>query len=188
VPEPHTEIAERRLLAAISSGSRFALRRLHSLYFSRLANFFRLLMPMAVTETIDDLVADTMFDVWHAGASLDPGTLVRVAIMRIAWKHGSQHLARSGVHLSSPERFTSRAESKTSLATGRDALRPWSDVLATLHANERAVVQLVHFGHSREEVAYILSMPCHAIDAYLASAMIAVHPWLAAKDSSGAAV
>ena len=188
VPEPHTEIAERRLLAAISGGSRFALRRLHSLYFSRLANFFRVLMPMSAAEIIDDLVADTMFDVWYASAGLALDTSVRVAIMRIAWKHGSKHLTRSAVHLSSPERLTSHVESTTSQSTGRDALRPWSDVVATLHANERAVVQLVHSGHSREEVADILSMPCHAIDAYLASAMIAVHPWLTAKYSATAGV
>ena len=176
VSEPRADDTERRLLAAISRGSRFALRRLHSLYFSRLANFFMLLVPMAAAEIIDDLVADTMFDVWRMSASLGRGPSVRVAIMRIAWKHGSKHLAYSGVH--------SRAEPKTWLSTGTEALRPLSGVLATLHPNERAVVQLVHSGHSRQEVAEILSMPCHTIDAYLASAMIALHPWLAAKHSS----
>ena len=183
VSEPRADITERRLLAAISTGSRFALRRLHSMYFSRLANFFMLLVPMPAAEIIDDLVADTMFDVWRMSASLGSGSSVHVGIMRIAWKHGSKHLANSGVHSSFPERLPSREESNSWLSTGTEALRNLSDVLATLHVNERAIVQLVHSGHSRQEVADILSMPCHAIDAYLASAMIALHPWLAAKDS-----
>src|SRR5262245_26532371 len=183
VSEPRADITERRLLTAISKGSRFALRRLHSLYFSRLATFFTHLVPMPAAEIIDDLVADTMFDVWRMSATLGRGPSVHVAIMRIAWKHGSKHLASSGMHASLPERFSIRAESNTWRSTGTEALRPFSDVLATLHVNERAVVQLVHSGHSRQEVADILSMPCHAIDTYLASAMIALQPWLAAKYS-----
>jgi DNA-directed RNA polymerase specialized sigma24 family protein len=181
--EPRADIAERRLLAAISRGSRFALRRLHSLYFSRLANFFRHLLSMPAAEIIDDLVADTMFDVWRMSAALGRGPSVHVGIMRIAWKHGSKYLASNGTHALLPERFSARAESTTWRSTGTEALRPLSVVLETLHANERAVVQLVHSGHARQEVADILSMPCHAVDAYLASAMIALHPWLAAKYS-----
>ena len=184
VAEPRADITERRLLAAISSGSRFALQRLHSLYFSRLANFFMLLVPMPAAEIIDDLVADTMFDVWRMSASLGRGASVHVEIMRIAWNHGSKHLAYSAVQPSFPERLSSGAESKTWVSTGTEALRSLSGVLATLHVNERAVVQLVHSGHSRQEVADILSMRCDAIDAYLASAMIALHPWLVARASS----
>ena len=183
VSEPRPDIIERRLLAAISRGSRFALRRLHALYFPRLTNFFMLLVPMPAAEIIDDLVADTMFDVWRMSATLRVGSSVHVEIMRIAWKHGSKHLAYSGAQPSFPERFSTHAESKSWLSTGTEALRSLSGVLATLHVNERAVVQLVHSGHSQQEVADILSMPCHAIDAYLASAMIALHPWLAAKYS-----
>ena len=183
VSEPRADITERRLLTAISKGSRFALRRLHSLYFSRLATFFTHLVPMPAAEIIDDLVADTMFDVWRMSATLGRGPSVHVAIMRIAWKHGSKQLASSGMHGSLPERFSIHVESKTWRSTGTEALRPLSGVLATLHVNERAVVQLVHSGHSRQEVADILSLPCHAIDTYLASAMIALQPWLAAKYS-----
>jgi DNA-directed RNA polymerase specialized sigma24 family protein len=184
VSEPRADITERRLLAAISSGSRSALRRLHSLYFSRLVKFFMHLAPMAAPEVIDDLVADTMYDVWRMSAGLGRGCSVHVAIMRIAWEHGSKRLAHSEVHQSSRERLSKGPESKTWLSTRSEALRPLSDVLATLHASERAAVQLVYSGHSMQEVADILNMPCQAVDVYLASAMIALHPWLAARDSS----
>ncbi len=172
VAEPHTEITERRLLATVSAGSRSALRRLHSLYFSRLVSFFVHLTPMSAAEVIDDLVADTMLEVWRTSASLGRSPSLHVAIMRIAWAHASTYLARGDVplppaHSSSPE-----------------ALPPLSDVLARLPVHERAVVHLVHSGHSRHEVADILRMSCHTVDAYLQSAMIALHPWLAARYSS----
>ena len=184
VSEPRADITERRLLAAISRGSRSALRRLHSLYFSRLTKFFMHLAPMAAAEVIDDLIADTMYDVWRTSASLGCGCSVHVAIMRIAWEHGSKHLAQSEVHVSSAQRFSKRPESKTWLSTRPEALRPFSDLLTTLHVSERAVVQLVYSGHSLQEVADILNMSYQAVDVYLASAMIALHPWLAARYSS----
>ena len=184
VSEPRADIRERRLLSAMSRGSRSALRRLHSRYFSPLAKFFMHLAPMAAAEVIDDLIADTMYDVWRMSASLGRGCSVHVAIMRIAWKHASKHLAHSEVHLSFPQRFSKRPESKTWLSTGPEALRPLSDVLATLHVSERAVVQLVYSGHSLQEVADILNMSSQAVDAYLVSARIALYPWLAARYSS----
>jgi len=184
VSESRADITERRLLAAISRGSRSALLRLHSLYFSTLAKFFMHLAPMAAAEVIDDLIADTMYDVWRLSASLGRGCSVHVAIMRIAWEHGSKHPAHSEVHLSSPQRFSKRPESKTWLSTRPEVLRPLSDVLATLHVSERAAVQLVYSGHSLQEVADILNMSCQAVSAYLSSAMIALHPWLAARHSS----
>jgi DNA-directed RNA polymerase specialized sigma24 family protein len=184
VSEPRADVTERRLLAAISRGSSSALSRLHSLYFSQLAKFFMHVAPMAAAEVIDDLIADTMYEVWRMSASLGRGCSVHVAVMRIAWEHGSKHLTHSEAHLSSPQRFSERPESKTWLSIRPEALRPLSDVLATLHVSERAVVQLVYSGHSLQEVADILKMSCQAVDAYLASAMIALHPWLAARSSS----
>jgi DNA-directed RNA polymerase specialized sigma24 family protein len=184
VAEPHADLIERRLLATISGGSRSALRRLHSLYFSRLVKFFVHLAPMSAAEVIDDLVADTMFDVWRTSASLGRSPSLHVAIMRIAWAHASTHLANSEVPLPPQRQLSNDPESKTWLSGRPEALPPLSDVLATLHVNERAVVHLVHSGHSHQEVADILSMSCHTVDAYLASSMIALHPWLAARYSS----
>jgi DNA-directed RNA polymerase specialized sigma24 family protein len=185
--EPPADIPERRLLATISQGSRSALRRLHSLYFSRLVKFFAHLAPMSAAEVIDDLVADTMFDVWRNSANLERSRSLHVAIMRIAWIHASAHLARSEVPLPSPQRSSNDPEPNNWLSSRPEALPPLSDVLATLHVNERAVVHLVHSGHSHQEVADILRMSCHAVDTYLASSMIALHPWLAAKYSSAIA-
>ncbi len=182
--EPHADITERRLLAAISRGSRSALRRLYSLYFSRLVNFFVHLAPMSAAEVIDDLVADTMFDVWRTSASLGHSPVLHVAIMRIAWAHASTHLAHSELPLPPSQQSSNDPGPKTWLSSRPEALPPLSDVLATLHPSERAVVHLVYSGHSRQEVTDILSMSCHAVDACLARSMIALRPWLAARYSS----
>lgn len=184
VAEPLADVTERGLLAAISQGDRSALRRLHSLYFSRLVKFFAHLAPMSAAEVIDDLVADTMFDVWRTSASLERSPSLHVAIMRIAWGHASTHLAHHEAPLPPPRQLSNDAESNIWLSSRSEALPPLSDVLARLHVNERAVVHLVRSGHSRQEVADILRMSCHTVDAYLASSMIALHPWLAAKYSS----
>jgi DNA-directed RNA polymerase specialized sigma24 family protein len=184
VAEPHADTIERRLVATISGANRSALRRLHSLYFSRLVKFFVHLAPMSAAEVVDDLVADTMFEVWRTSATIGRSPSVHVAIMRIAWAHASAHLAHSEVPMPPPQQFSNGPESKTWLSSRPETLPPLSDVLATLHVNERAVVHLVHSGHSRQEVADILSMSCHTVDAYLASSMIALHPWLAARYSS----
>jgi DNA-directed RNA polymerase specialized sigma24 family protein len=181
--EPRADITE-RLLAAISRGSRSALRRLHSRYFSRLVKFFVHLAPMSAPEVVDDLVADTMFEIWRTSASLGRDSSVHVAIMRIAWAHARKHLAESEGPLSPPQRFSNRLESETWLSSRPEALPPLSDVLATLHVTERAVVQLVYSGHSPQEVADILGISCQAVDAYLASSMIALQPWLVARCSS----
>ena len=181
--ELHADIPERRLLATISRGSRSALRRLHALYFSRLVKFFVHLAPMSAAEVVDDLVADTMFDVWRTRASLERCPSLHVAIMRIAWAHANTHLAHGEAPLP-PQQSSNGPEPNSWLSSRPETLPPLSDVLATLHVNERAVVHLVHSGHSHQEVADILRVSCHTVDAYLASSMIALHPWLAARYSS----
>jgi DNA-directed RNA polymerase specialized sigma24 family protein len=179
--ESRADIIERRLLATISRGSRSALRRLHSLYFSRLVKFFVHLAPMSTAEVIEDLVVDTMFDVWRTRVSLERCPSLHVAIMRIAWAHASTHLAHSEVPLPPPPQSSNGPEPNNWLSSRPETLPPLSDVLATLHVNERAVVHLVHSGHSHQEVADILRMSCRTVDTYLASSIIALHPWLAAR-------
>jgi len=61
--------ADRRLLGAISTGSRSALRLLHAEYFTRLVGFFTHLMPSPTPEVVDDLIADTLFDVWRTSSN-----------------------------------------------------------------------------------------------------------------------
>lgn len=177
--------AERQLLAAISAGSRSALRRLHMLYFPRLVRFFTHLAATSATDVIEDLVTDTMFDVWGKSATFERERPVHVSIMRLAYVRGRQRLAEGDRLRCSPNSGLPGSNCDTRLPGSSEVSVALPEVFATLHVAERAVVHFVHSGHSRQEVADILRMSGESVDAHLASSMIALHPWLVSRSSPG---
>src|SRR5258708_7596062 len=78
-----TEQAERVLLALVSAGDRCAMDNLYGLYFTRLANFFRHLTAHA--DLVEELINDTMVEVWKEGASIGANASVSLAIMGLAY-------------------------------------------------------------------------------------------------------
>ena len=128
---------------------------------------------------IEDLISDTMFDVWRKSAMLVNEASVHVAIMRLAWTHGSKSIstATPPVPVPEPPDVQTRPSQPPAVA------RPLSEVLATLSAIERAAFHLVQSRHSRREVAQILSMSCKSVDACLARAMSALRPHLTSSGS-----
>jgi DNA-directed RNA polymerase specialized sigma24 family protein len=87
-----TEEAARSLLAFISAGDRSALDRLYGLYFASLANFF--LHLTAHADLVEELINDTMVEVWREGASIGANASVAVSIMRLAYSHGQTRVAK----------------------------------------------------------------------------------------------
>jgi DNA-directed RNA polymerase specialized sigma24 family protein len=183
--EDSVDQTERRLVAAISAGSRSALRRLYVLYFPRLARFFTHLTAMSATDVVEDLITDTMFDVWRKSATFERKYSAHVSIMRLAYAHGSKRLAEGDRLRSSPELLRRGSGCDALLFGSPKAPLPLPEVLATLRVAERAVVHLVHSGHSRQEVADILSMPGESVDAHLACSMITLRPWLVSRSGLG---
>jgi DNA-directed RNA polymerase specialized sigma24 family protein len=177
--------AERRLVVAIFAGSRSALRRLYMLYFPRLARFFTHLTPMSATDVVEDLITGTMFDVWRKSVTFERTRSVHVSIMRLAYAHGSKRLAEGDQLRSSPELLRRGLDCDASFSGGPKAPLPVLEVLGSLRVAERAVVHLVHSGHSRQEVADILSIPDESVDTHLASSMSALRPWLASRFGLG---
>jgi DNA-directed RNA polymerase specialized sigma24 family protein len=167
------DLPDRRLLAAIAAGSRIALGQLHGEYFSRLVKFFTHLIPSAAPELVDDLIADTLFDVWRTSSTFASDSSVHVAIMRLAWTHGSKHLANSGAGTSIQEPPPRTRARQTRLAVRSEAEQLTAEVFASLPPMGRVVIHLVYSGHSRQEVADILSTPCESVDAYLSRWMSA---------------
>jgi DNA-directed RNA polymerase specialized sigma24 family protein len=157
---------EGQLLAAISTGNRTALYRLHLLYCSRLARFFARLTTPSAADIIEQLIADTMCDVWRTSTTMASEATARISIMRLAWAR-----ARESVPESSIPALSSVTEKTQSL----------SEVLGRLQLLERAVVHLAHSAYSRREIADILSMSCESVDDHLASARFALHDWLASR-------
>jgi DNA-directed RNA polymerase specialized sigma24 family protein len=162
-------VADRRLLDAISAGSRSALRLLHAQYFSRLVSFFLHLMPSTTSEALDELIADTLFDVWSTSVTFARNSSVHVAIMRLAWAHGSKRLERSDTS-TAPEPLGRTREWQTRFA-GRIEAELTSEAYAALPPMGRIVIHLVYSGHSRQEVADIVNAPCECVDAHLSSWM-----------------
>jgi len=165
--------ADRRLLGAISTGSRSALRLLHAEYFTRLVGFFTHLMPSPTPEVVDDLIADTLFDVWRTSGTFASDSSVHVAIMRIAWTHGKKHLASSEARQPTLEPLYGTRDRQTRLAGRTEAEQLTAAALAALSPIGRVVIHLVYSGHSRQEVADIVSTPRESVDAHLSSWMSA---------------
>jgi DNA-directed RNA polymerase specialized sigma24 family protein len=88
-----SEDLDRALLSSISSGDRRAIEKLYASYFSRLAKFFLELNVRA--DFIEDLIIDTMVDLWKEGPSIGADVSVSVAIMRLAYSNGQRHFAQA---------------------------------------------------------------------------------------------
>ena len=175
VRRPIADSADRRLLTAMASGSRSALARLHSHYFSRLVRFFAHLMPSSAPEVVDDLIADTLFEVWRQCATFASDSSVHVAIMRVAWGHASRCLANSEARRPSPEALSGCRGAETRLSSRPAVPQLLSEEFEALIPSARAIIHLVYSGHSRQEVGEVLSISCEAVDACLTS-WRAAHP------------
>jgi DNA-directed RNA polymerase specialized sigma24 family protein len=167
------DIADRRLLSAIAAGSRSAMRRLHTEYFSRLVKFFTHLTPSSTPEVVDDLIADTLFDVWCTSANFASDSSVHVAIMRIAWAQGKRHLASSEAAQPTQAPLYLTQDPQTRLAVRTEAEQLTAEAFAALPPMGRVVIHLVYSGHSRQEVADIVNTPRESVDAHLSSWMSA---------------
>jgi RNA polymerase sigma-70 factor, ECF subfamily len=155
-----TEQAERALLDSISAGDRSAMDQLYLLYFARLAHFFWHLTAPA--DLVEELINDTMFEVWREGASIRAKVSVSVAIMGLAYSRGQKHLADTSAIRPNVEGPKQDAE--------HDESNP-EPFLLERPVEERAVLHLGYAGgHSRQDVAEIMNISCEAVDALLGNA------------------
>lgn len=171
-PDFPSEELDRQFLAAMAAGGHRALERLHLAYFPLLARFFRYLTATPATEVIEDLIADTLFDVWRSSATFSRETSVYVSIMRFAYAHGRKRLAEGEPRQADLPSLSEPSDQNGWLASRSGATRDLPEVFALLGVAERAVVYLVYSGHSRQEVMNILGMSREALDAHLASSMM----------------
>jgi DNA-directed RNA polymerase specialized sigma24 family protein len=130
-----SEEPERALLTLVSAGDRSALERLYVLYFARLANFFLHLTTQR--DLVDDLIIDTMVEVWKKGASLTANISVSVAMMRLAYSCGKKRIVEKDCSLNLP------IEERV--------------LLHLVYAR----------GHSRSDIACIMDVSCECVDVLL---------------------
>jgi RNA polymerase sigma-70 factor, ECF subfamily len=163
------ETVERALLAHISRGCRSALAQLYLLYFPRLTRFFMYLT--AHPNLAEDLISETMFDVWRARERVGPDVSVFVWVMSIAYIHAHRRLAdgtSTGPHLQPAEIGAGHDSSGTSAVEAPLSLH---DVLPRLTVEERTVLYLVYSSNqSRQDVVNIMNVSSECVDMHLTNA------------------
>jgi hypothetical protein len=93
VGKESTQQEERALLGLVSAGDRCAMVNLYVSYFTRLANFF--LHLTAHADLVEELINDTMVEVWKEGASIGANGSVSLAIMALAYSRGRRRFAEA---------------------------------------------------------------------------------------------
>jgi DNA-directed RNA polymerase specialized sigma24 family protein len=160
-----TDAAERALLALVSTGDRGAMDQLYIRYFARLAKFFQNVTLRA--DVVEELINDTMLEVWKAGESIRTNASVLLAIMRLAYSRVQQYFAEVRADEPHSQRDVGdweQSKSKLAKATPSD----FQIFLSKLAVEERAAVCLVYAsGCSRRETADVMEIACDCVDLLL---------------------
>jgi hypothetical protein len=133
-----TEEAARALLAFISAGDRSAMDRLYVSYFASLANFF--LHLTAHADLVEELINDTMLEVWREGASIGANASVAVSIMGLAYSHGQKRVAKVGARRLHSQPSSLHTEHDSPRSTTLKASSCPDDSLLRLPVEERALL------------------------------------------------
>ena len=166
-----TEEAERALLAFISAGDRSAMDRFYVLYFARLAKF--LLRLTAHPNLVEELIDDTMVEVWRKGAPIRENASVAVWIMGLAYSHGQKRVAEVGVPRLNSQLSVLHTEADSSRYTTLEASSRLDESLLSLPVEERVLLHLVYVGgYSRRDVAAIMNISCEGVDVLLSEARL----------------
>jgi RNA polymerase sigma-70 factor, ECF subfamily len=175
-----TEEAARALLALISAGDRCAMDNLYILYFARLANFFRNLTADA--DLAEELINDTMFELWIGGASIRANASISLAIMGLAYSRVKKHFTETNQPHIQPA--MQEADHVTPTLTISDTPSNLRVFLSRLPVEERAVVHLVYAsGHSRRDIGDIMNISCECVDVLLGNARLRLRRCFQSPDS-----
>jgi DNA-directed RNA polymerase specialized sigma24 family protein len=169
VAKQTTQITDRKLLATISAGSRSAMAELYFLYFARLANFF--VHMTGRVDLVEELISDTMFDVWRESPRIGSDASVSAWITGLAYAHGQMRLA--GTRSDRPHVPTSAPYTQhgSALTTTSAIPSDQQGFLMKLPFEERAVLHLVYADDfSRQSIADIMNTSCKRVDMLLARA------------------
>ena len=162
-----SEDLDQALLAAISAGDRRAIEKLYERYFSRLAKFFLELNVRA--NCIEDLVIDTMVDLWKQRASIGASVAVSVAIMRLAYSNGQRYFAKAMQTQGAFPR--DKKNDERFLPVRLVVVSNQQDSDFTPRFEERALLYLVYgCGHSRRDIADIMKVSTECVDLLLGDA------------------
>jgi RNA polymerase sigma factor (sigma-70 family) len=160
-----TEAAERALLALVSTGDRCAMDQLYIRHFACLAKFFQNMTLRA--DVVEELINDTMLEVWKVGESIGANASVLLAIMRLAYSRVQRYFAEARADELHSQREVHDCEQSKSVLT-RATPSDLQIFLSKLPVEERAVVHLVYAsGCSRREIADVMKIACDHVEVLL---------------------
>jgi DNA-directed RNA polymerase specialized sigma24 family protein len=155
------DLHERQLMTRVAGNDRRALQRLYEVYLPRLTRFFNHMTSTQDSHLIGYLVDETLIGVWLAREAVAGAPSVYVRIMQLAIGQ-----ARHYLHLPLPPSCPTPPPdwpSGDSTAASTSPLK----MLGLLPLEQRVVAHFVYTGHSRQQVAEILEVPCGDVDTLL---------------------
>jgi DNA-directed RNA polymerase specialized sigma24 family protein len=163
------EGTERALLAQISAGNRSALAQFYLLYFQRLHNFFTHLT--ANPKLGEELVTETMFDVWRTSERAGSSRSVFLWVMGIAYIHAHRRLVSGKAIPSHLEPMANDVEPDSQSSSTVATPPRLVDLLARLTIEERAALYFAYCSNqSRQDVVHIMNISGDRVDMHLRNA------------------
>jgi DNA-directed RNA polymerase specialized sigma24 family protein len=144
---------------------RRAMDQLYIRYFARLAKFFQNMTLRA--DVVEELINDTMLEVWKAGESVRANASVLLAIMRLAYSRVQQYFAEARADWPHCQRDAHDWE-QSQLMRAKAIPSDLELFFSTLPVEKRAAVHLVcASGCSRRETADVMKIACDRVDLLL---------------------
>ena len=154
---------ELQLLARVAERDKAALHDLYLLYHRRLARF--LMRFVHRYDLAEEVINDTMWEVWREAADFKRKLPVSVWIMRIAYRRAVTTLRLLNPVTSHDDSRVERPELSTEAHQSTRELGAWLEVaLERLPLEQRLTLELTYgLGHSCDEVAAIMECPANDV-------------------------
>jgi RNA polymerase sigma-70 factor (ECF subfamily) len=168
---------ELQLLSRVAERDRAAFQDLYLRYHRRLARF--LMRFVRRYDLAEEVINDTMWEVWHEAAAFKRKSRVSVWIMGIAYRRAVTTLRLLNPVTSHDDSRIERPELSTDAHQSTRELGAWLEVaLERLPLEQRLMFELTYgLGHSCDEVAAIMECPANAV----MSRMLHAHRTLRAR-------
>jgi RNA polymerase sigma-70 factor, ECF subfamily len=154
---------ERALLQRIEMQDREALRRLHLLYYDRLARFLRRITRRLAV--VDEVINDTFVIVWRKAGDFRGESLVSTWIIGIAYRKALSALRaerRAEALLVAP--LSQEQQPSTVSGESTDNFELLARAMECLSPEHRAVIELTYYcGYSCAEIATIMQCPANTV-------------------------
>ena len=183
-----TELGERTLLAQVARGDRAAFERLYREYHPRLLHF--LTRMLASRTAAEEALNDTMLVVWRRAESFNGSSKVSTWIFGIAYRSALKALRQSDppVEIADPEALVAdEAPGPETTLIARQEAVALRDLLITLPADQRSVVELTYFhDFSYREIAEVLACPVDTVKTRMFHARRKLRSWIEAQKERSA--